>query len=534
MNRILLSAIITMLVSMGFAQSITTNGVTLTETGGAPTSCLTNGFKTINSATDLGSCIQLTTSSTSFESGAFWVCDPIDLNQTFKITFTANFGSDPTTGDGIAFLLQTEGLPQVIGGRGGGIGYSDGDGIGCLSAPCPISPSLAVEFDTYDHTGFSINDLACDHMSMQTNGDMSAGNTINGPSCLLPGGVTVKDGIDHDICITWDPSLLEYEVYFDNASIGLYLGDIRTLFLNPAAVWWGFTSAKGPAPQTQNVCNVQMVTNVASPSCSCTTEDATFTLTDFCDGSANSATGIATIGGTFTFNPAPGDGAIVNPSTGEVINGVPGTTYTIEYTTSGSCPGVSTESVTVLAVDDPSFVLTDFCEGAANSATSIATIGGMFSFAPDLGDGSSINATTGEITAGVPGTTYTVEYLTSGICSATLRLTVTVLATDDPSFTLSDYCDGAANSANVTGLSGGTFSFDPDPGDGSSVDPATGEITSGVSGTTYTLEYLTSGTCPDSTIQTVSVTALDDPSFTLSDYCDGATNSATVTGLAGG
>ena len=161
MNKILLSAIITMLVSMGFAQSITTNGVTLTETGGAPTSCLTNGFKTINSATDLGSCIQLTTSSTSFESGAFWVCDPIDLNQTFKITFTANFGSDPTTGDGIAFLLQTEGLPQVIGGRGGGIGYSDGDGIGCLSAPCPISPSLAVEFDTYDHTGFSINDLAC-------------------------------------------------------------------------------------------------------------------------------------------------------------------------------------------------------------------------------------------------------------------------------------------------------------------------------------------------------------------------------------
>jgi hypothetical protein len=185
MNRILLSAIITMLVSLSFAQSITTNGIPLTETGGTPTSCLANGFKTINSASQFGTtCIELTTGSASFENGAFWVCDPIDLNQSFKITFTANFGSDPTTGDGIAFLLQTEGLPQVIGGRGGGIGYSDGDGIGCLSAPCPISPSLAIEFDTYDHTAFSINDLACDHMSMQTNGVMSSGNTINGPSCL--------------------------------------------------------------------------------------------------------------------------------------------------------------------------------------------------------------------------------------------------------------------------------------------------------------------------------------------------------------
>ena len=46
-------------------------------------------------------------------------------------------------------------------------------------------------------------------------------------------------------------------------------------------------------------------------------EDATFSLTDFCEGSANSATGIATSGGIFSLNPNPGGGVSINSSTGE-------------------------------------------------------------------------------------------------------------------------------------------------------------------------------------------------------------------------
>jgi len=276
MNKLLLTILFSVLFAFSFCQSITTNGVSLTETGGAPSSCLTNGFKTLWPAVDLApfaNCIELTTVGNNFESSAVWACDPINLGQNFKVTFTANFGSTTPAGDGIAFVLQTEGVPQVKGGQGGGIGYSYGNGAACMSGSCPISPSLAIEFDTYDHSSDPltppINDAACDHMSMQKNGLMDAFNTALSPSCLIASG-SVIDGLDHDICISWDRTLLQLEVYFDGASVGVLNDNIAapfSYFFNPGSVYWGFTSAKGPAPQLQNVCNVEMLTNIVSPSC---------------------------------------------------------------------------------------------------------------------------------------------------------------------------------------------------------------------------------------------------------------------------
>ncbi|HAE31429.1 MAG TPA: hypothetical protein DCF89_09955, partial [Flavobacteriales bacterium] len=130
-----------------------------------------------------------------------------------------------------------------------------------------------------------------------------------------------------------------------------------------------------------------------------------------------------------------------------------------------------------------------------------------FSFDPDLGDGSSVDPSTGEITGGVAGTTYTLEYLTSGTCPDSSTQTITVLANDDPSFLLVDFCVGSVNSATGIATSGGTFSFNPDPMDGSTVDPLTGSIASGVGGTTYFVQYLTAGVCVDDT--TISVTVDD-------------------------
>ncbi len=441
-------------------------------------------------------------------------------------------------------------------------------------------------------------------------------------------------------------------------------------------------------------------------------EDATFTLTDYCEGAANSATITGTAGGTFAFNPAPGDGATINGVTGEITNGVGGTTYTVEYTTAGVCFDVSTETVTVNPtptvdpiadiaecagtaisvaftgavagtqynwtntntgiglgangtgdiasfngvnagaapivgtvtvtptangcvgtpeeftitinpLEDATFTLTDYCEGAANSATITGTAGGTFAFNPVPGDGATINGVTGEITNGVGGTTYTVEYTTAGVCfdvstetvtvnptptvdpiadieecagtaisvaftgavagtqynwtntntgiglgangtgdiasfngvnagAAPIVGTVTVTPTangcvgtpedftitinplEDATFTLTDYCEGAANSATIVGSAGGTFAFNPAPGDGATINGATGEITNGVGGTTYTVEYTTAGVCFDTSTETVTVNPLDDATFTLTDFCEGAGNAATITGTAGG
>ncbi len=88
------------------------------------------------------------------------------------------------TGNGMAFLLQNEVVPQVIGGLGGGLGYAQGDWAGCQVGACPISPSIAVEFDTWNNLPDGLNDLACHHSSIQRNGIMTASNTLAGPTCI--------------------------------------------------------------------------------------------------------------------------------------------------------------------------------------------------------------------------------------------------------------------------------------------------------------------------------------------------------------
>ncbi|MDC1203553.1 hypothetical protein N8017_04235, partial [Crocinitomicaceae bacterium] len=304
MTRLLLTIFIGLLGYINlYAQSINFNGIPLFEITSSDFVCVPGAYNTIGTASTSGNCINMT--SGGFEAGAVWVCDGIDLNQNFKVSFNANFGNNISTGDGIAFLLQQEALPNIIGGRGGGLGYAVGDGVGCQSGACPIDPSVAVEFDTYDGSAWLDNDLACNHMSIQVDGSTGAGATIEGPSCLIPSGTSVLDGLDHEICITWQPNLLEYKIYFDGVQIGEFNGDIRTYFPNPTDVWWGFTAASGGAPQNQSVCNVVMETNISNPTCICSSSMTVTTNSN--PTTCNGTNGSLIIGGldpnsTYSFN----------------------------------------------------------------------------------------------------------------------------------------------------------------------------------------------------------------------------------------
>ncbi|MFT6981368.1 MAG: gliding motility-associated-like protein [Crocinitomicaceae bacterium] len=82
-----------------------------------------------------------------------------------------------------------------------------------------------------------------------------------------------------------------------------------------------------------------------------TTDDASFTLTDFCQGDVNSATVVGATGGTFSFDPDLNDGSIIDAVTGSIEQGVPETLYTISYTTAGLCPATSTATVLVNACE---------------------------------------------------------------------------------------------------------------------------------------------------------------------------------------
>mgnify|MGYP000325939265 CR=1 FL=1 len=56
------------------------------------------------------------------------------------------------------------------------------------------------------------------------------------------------------------------------------------------------------------------------------------------------ATITGSTGGTFTFNPVPSDGATINSTTGAISNGVPGSSYTVQYSV---CGNTETHSVTM-------------------------------------------------------------------------------------------------------------------------------------------------------------------------------------------
>lgn len=93
-------------------------------------------------------------------------------------------------------------------------------------------------------------------------------------------------------------------------------------------------------------------------------------------------------------------------------------------------------------------------------------------------------------------------------------MTLTIGLLEDASFSLNDFC--APNSANATifGTTGGTFVFDPPPGDGATINPVNGMISNAVGGHSYSVKYITPGDCFDE--RTVIVNALEGPVGTLS------------------
>jgi hypothetical protein len=263
-------------------------------------------------------------------------------------------------------------------------------------------------------------------------------------------------------------------------------------------------------------------------------DDASFVLTDYCAGASNSASSAVTSGGTYVFNPLPSGSETIDVLTGEITGGIGGTTYSVEYTTNGICPSQSVETVLVNSVDDASFVLTDYCVGTSNSASSAVTSGGTYVFNPLPSGSETIDVLTGEITGGIGGTTYSVEYTTNGICPSQSIETVLVNSVDDASFVLTDYCAGSSNSASSAVTSGGTYIFNPLPSGSETIDVLTGEITGGIGGTTYSVEYTTNGICPSQSVETVLVNSVDDASFVLTDYCAGSSNAASAVVTSGG
>ena len=201
-------------------------------------------------------------------------------------------------------------------------------------------------------------------------------------------------------------------------------------------------------------------------------------------------------------------------------------TYSVEYTTTGSCPITVTNSITITALDNATFAygLSAYCDNVSDP-TPTKSASGTFSSSTGL----SFNTSTGEVdldasTAG----TYVIGFVTSGSCpnSSIQTLTINAAPTVAISGTLS-YCAGSNTTLTATaGLSSYLWS--------------SGETTQSITATagSYTVTGTDANGCSTtSSSVTVTETPLDNAGFSYSASSYAPTDAdptPTITGLTGG
>jgi len=308
-------------------------------------------------------------------------------------------------------------------------------------------------------------------------------------------------------------------------SINTSTGAIDVSASTPASYTITYTTA-GSCPNSSNVSVTINALDDASYS---------YASASYCVNAVDptpTITGLA--GGTFSSTA----GLSINASTGAIdVSASTPATYTITYTTAGTCPNSSNVSVTINSLDDASFSYSaaSYCVNAADPTPTITGLaGGTFSSTAGL----SINASTGaiDVSASTPAS-YTITYTTAGSCPNSSNVSVTINSLDDASFSYSaaSYCANVVDpTPTITGLAGGTFSSTA----GLSINASTGAIdVSASTPASYTITYTTAGSCPNSSNVSVTINSLDDASFSyaLATYCpNGADPTPSITGLAGG
>ena len=462
--RILTSFLILIcFLNESYSQAITFNGAALTavSTGGAPTSC--NGdYKFKNAGVPLpsisGNCVTLTNGTPANGEADIWICGALNLTNDFNLTFTANFGTNPNSGDGIAFVLNGNN-DAPLGGVGGNIGYESLNNI------------VAVEFDTWPDA-----DISCHHAEINQNG---FSNNLSSPIPLKSCCGSIIDGSDYDICITWDVltgTTGNLIATFDGNVVGSYSGDLAVLLGNNSSPNWGFTSGCGAGGgQIQTVCDAVMENqSLTVSSCSTCTPPAVTgnPITEtICSGETTSLS-ISGSGGT-SYCWQASDNLNVNGETttitnetlssfiiGETLtNGVPGTqtvTYNVYPQSNSGCFGAPLSLVvTVLDAGDPacncpspytasapssapticlSAPIVDITHSAANSTGIVNDgISGANGLPPGTSASFSGNTVNGAITiAGTPTQAGTFNYsipFTGGCGTATATGTITVIQT---------------------------------------------------------------------------------------------------------
>jgi len=199
----------------------------------------------------------------------------------------------------------------------------------------------------------------------------------------------------------------------------------------------------------------------------------------------------------------------------------------------GVCPGSFRVPVTVTVTPAPNLITTDpapVCSPGTADLTLPAVTAGS-----DPGTLTYWQDNSATISQGTPnavgGGWHYIQLDAGGGCTTLDSVFVTINPLDDASFTSGDYCESSTNTISGVATPGGTFSIASQTGSGGvTIDPVTGILSNGVAGDQVTIEYLTSGPCPNTSTQVVNVIPDDDPSFTTGDFCASSVN--VISGIA--
>lgn len=313
------------------------------------------------------------TLAAEWQNGAVWFLESIDLTEPFTMDLKLNFGfNDEFGADGMVFVMQTAGT-DLLGEPGGGLGFGG------------ITPSIGVEFDTFQNTDFG--DLAVDHIALVSNGSVihSAATNLAGPIQASTWAANIEDGADHLFRLVWEPSTTSLEIWFDcQLRLTHTIDLVSDIFGGTEDVFWGFTGSTGGLINTQTVCLDQFTLGLP--------EDVTL-----CAGESVQLGVNGPEDGDYTWSPAGGvsDTSIADP----IFTPTATTTYEVVF--SDVCGAEQTDEVTISVADVSIDIGPDqvVCDGEMAVFTADVEAGTTVTWGDGSADDSFATDTSGEVEA---------------------------------------------------------------------------------------------------------------------------------------